>query len=332
MSVGTPFADNAGADGYASNQWQCKLTSQHELAIWQPAWPTVIIQVSIESNKADETDQGAVWRESSRAPGSVDIPFKLMTSRIVDDLVPDKRCDKKEIEKQGGDGWSAWSSRNGCWSKVKERCEVKKLDRAAFCLCLCYKQVGAPLEPWQAPSSPDHQQGSPTCTPDNNLCIIAGGHIIPEASFLRSAADLCIWTNVPITTPKQICSPAVSNLSIMLFLPILLHACFLAVPAIANVEKTIFTAPDSINFGDARPNLMDLRLDILSSKRLSTRTVLPVIFPTEKQPRGLSSWYTLDSLRPGQRYEVRICWAATVYQTVWHSSDTALLTHSTATH
>lgn len=97
-----------------------------------------------------------------------------------------------------------------------------------------------------------------------------------------------------------------------LLLPILFYVCFLAVPAIANVEKTIFTAPDSINFGDARPNLMDLRLDILSSKRLSIRTVLPVIFPTENQPRGLSSWYTLDGLRPGQRYEVRICWAATV--------------------
>ncbi|KAK6001527.1 hypothetical protein QM012_002858 [Aureobasidium pullulans] len=97
----------------------------------------------------------------------------------------------------------------------------------------------------------------------------------------------------------------------MLLLPILLYVCFLAVPAIANVEKTIFTAPDSINFGDARPNLIDLRLDILSSKKLSVRTVLPVIFPTEYQPRGLSSWYILDGLRPGQRYEVRICWAAT---------------------
>ncbi|KAG9573057.1 hypothetical protein KCU77_g15354, partial [Aureobasidium melanogenum] len=97
----------------------------------------------------------------------------------------------------------------------------------------------------------------------------------------------------------------------MLLLPILFYVCFLAVPAIANVEKTIFTAPDSINFGDARPNLMDLRLDILSSKKLSVRTVLPVIFPTETQSRGLSSWYTLDNLRPGQRYEVRICWAAT---------------------
>lgn len=98
----------------------------------------------------------------------------------------------------------------------------------------------------------------------------------------------------------------------MLFLPVLFFTCFLAVPAIANVEKTIFTAPDSTNFGDARPNLIDLHLDILSPERLSVRTLVPVIFPTEKHTRGLSSWYILDSLRPGQRYEVRICWAATV--------------------
>lgn len=98
----------------------------------------------------------------------------------------------------------------------------------------------------------------------------------------------------------------------MLLLPILFFTSFLAVPAIANVEKAIFTAPNNTNFGDARPNLIDLRLDILSPERLSVRTLLPVIFPTEKHTRGLSSWYILDSLRPGQRYEVRICWAATV--------------------
>lgn len=49
----------------------------------------------------------------SRAPGKVDIPFKLMTSRIVDDLEPDERWDKEVIEKLVGNGWSAWSSRNG---------------------------------------------------------------------------------------------------------------------------------------------------------------------------------------------------------------------------
>ncbi|CAD0112737.1 unnamed protein product [Aureobasidium uvarum] len=127
--------------------------------------------------------------------------------------------------------------------------------------------------------------------------------IAPEAVFLKSTAESLVWINVPTKTSNRICSPAASDHSMMLLLPILFYICFLAVPAIANVEKTIFTAPDSTNFGDARPNLMDLQLDILSSKKLSVRTALPVIFPTEKHPRGLSSWYTLENLRPGQRYE-----------------------------
>jgi hypothetical protein len=132
-----------------------------------------------------------------------------------------------------------------------------------------------------------------------------------QTVLLKFAVDLFTWTNVPTETINHICLLVASDSSMMLLLPILSFIC-LAVPAIANVEKTIFTAPDSTSFGDARPNLIDLRLNILSSQRLSVRTVLPVIFPTEKHPRGLSSWYILDSLRPGQRYEVRICWAATV--------------------
>lgn len=118
----------------------------------------------------------------------------------------------------------------------------------------------------------------------------------------------------------------------MLILSILLYTCFLAAPAIANVEKTIFTAPESIAFGDARPNLLDLHLVSLSPKKLAIRTALPVVFPTEEYPRGLSSWYLLGGLRPGQRYEVRICWAATVLSKNHTNNSTTLLTHSTATH
>ena len=82
-------------------------------------------------------------REGSRAPGDVNIPFKLMTSRIVDELEPDERCDKKRIEKQGGVGWSAWSSRNGL---LVER---EKRGRAAFCCGLVYQSPApaAALQP-----------------------------------------------------------------------------------------------------------------------------------------------------------------------------------------
>ncbi|THY28946.1 hypothetical protein D6D01_03723 [Aureobasidium pullulans] len=104
-------------------------------------------------------------------------------------------------------------------------------------------------------------------------------------------------------TLNQTCSSPASDQLMMLILSILLYACFLAAPAIANVEKTIFTAPESVTFGDARPNLLDLHLVSLSPKKLAVRTALPVVFPTEEYPRGLSSWYLLDGLNPGQRYE-----------------------------
>jgi hypothetical protein len=101
-------------------------------------------KVSMVSNMADETAQrGGLAREGSRAPGSINIPFKLMTSRIVDDLEPDERCDKKRSKKQGGDGGSAWSSRNGLLVKREER------GRAAFCCGLVYQspRLQPPFQP-----------------------------------------------------------------------------------------------------------------------------------------------------------------------------------------
>lgn len=98
----------------------------------------------------------------------------------------------------------------------------------------------------------------------------------------------------------------------MLLLSVLFYSCFLVAPAIANVEKTIFSAPDSVAFGNARPSLVDLNLITLSPKKLAVRTSLPVIFPSQEYPHGLQSWYLIHGLRAGQRYEVRICWAATV--------------------
>lgn len=88
-------------------------------------------------------------------------------------------------------------------------------------------------------------------------------------------------------------------------------ACLFA-SARANTEKVIFIAPESVNLGDARPGLLDLRLDTLTPTNLTLRTSLPVAFPTEREPRGLQSWYLLQTLKQGQRYEVRVCWPATV--------------------
>jgi hypothetical protein len=47
---------------------------------------------------------------------------------------------------------------------------------------------------------------------------------------------------------------------------------------------------------------------------LSIRIPIEAEFPSETAPRGKKSWFYLDALRPGQRYEVRVCWLATVSQ------------------
>lgn len=82
--------------------------------------------------------------------------------------------------------------------------------------------------------------------------------------------------------------------------------------ASANVEKIIFIAPPAISIPLAHPNLDDLSLIPLSPIHLSARTRLNASFPTDDAPRGKEHWLLLDGLFPGTRYEVRICWLATV--------------------
>jgi hypothetical protein len=90
----------------------------------------------------------------------------------------------------------------------------------------------------------------------------------------------------------------------------------LVTAALANTEKTIFVAPAPITLPDAGPRLADLKLDTLvpssSSATASVQRALSVAFPTEDAPQGRESWYLLQGLGEGQRYEVRVCWAATV--------------------
>lgn len=102
------------------------------------------------------------------------------------------------------------------------------------------------------------------------------------------------------------------RLPIMVFLVCLLALAFLSAPAQANTEKVIFTAPKNVDFGHVRPNLLDLHLETLSPTNLALRTALPVAFPSDQEHRGLQSWYLLQTLTQGQRYEVRLCWPATV--------------------
>ncbi|OCK78114.1 hypothetical protein K432DRAFT_406743 [Lepidopterella palustris CBS 459.81] len=86
----------------------------------------------------------------------------------------------------------------------------------------------------------------------------------------------------------------------------------------ANTEKIIFLGPSPITISNVHPGLDDLRLDTLSPVGQHTlETRLSVKFPTEAEPRGVESWYLLEGLEEGRRYEVRICWPATQPTQFW---------------
>ena len=90
----------------------------------------------------------------------------------------------------------------------------------------------------------------------------------------------------------------------------ILACCVLLV--LGNVEKTIFLGPESISVPQQHPNLQDLYLDTLTPSTPNLRLKLPAAFPKTNAVKGEASWFLLDGLRQHKRYEVRLCWAATV--------------------
>ncbi|KAM4060046.1 hypothetical protein HRG_002338 [Hirsutella rhossiliensis] len=91
---------------------------------------------------------------------------------------------------------------------------------------------------------------------------------------------------------------------------LLLLAALAAPGVVANVEKVIFTGPAPANIPLVKPSLSDLNLDSLTPESSVIRTNLSRAFPSGPDPRGTSAWLLLDHLAEGQRYEVRVCWAA----------------------
>jgi hypothetical protein len=81
---------------------------------------------------------------------------------------------------------------------------------------------------------------------------------------------------------------------------------------LGNVEKVIFLGPGSLQVSTTEPTLEDLQIPALSPEQSTLRIELRAEFPTISAPKGQSSWILLEGLTEGQRYEVRICWAATV--------------------
>ncbi|KAK1776690.1 hypothetical protein QBC45DRAFT_210153 [Copromyces sp. CBS 386.78] len=97
---------------------------------------------------------------------------------------------------------------------------------------------------------------------------------------------------------------------------------------LANVDKTIFLAPSSSrsakedlikDAGDQQAERwLDIKLQHIhtlipdpTDDRSSLRTRLNRVFPSAHYPQGQDAWFLLEGLTEGQRYEVRVCWAAT---------------------
>ncbi|KAF4989960.1 hypothetical protein FDECE_14528 [Fusarium decemcellulare] len=93
---------------------------------------------------------------------------------------------------------------------------------------------------------------------------------------------------------------------------ILLILGFLIAFAAGNAEKIIFTAPAPIPIPQQKPSLSDLRLPVLTPDAFAIRTNISRVFPPEQRDyaSGAATWLLLDNLNAGQRYELRVCWAA----------------------
>src|ERR1700761_528738 len=98
----------------------------------------------------------------------------------------------------------------------------------------------------------------------------------------------------------------------MLLRVLIAYAALCLVAVLGNVEKTIFVAPPPTTMPDTGPTLDNLCLNKLQPSSPKLQTPLHVKFPSKESPHGLHSWYFLDNLSPGKRYEVRICWPAIV--------------------
>ncbi|RVX73608.1 hypothetical protein B0A52_02497 [Exophiala mesophila] len=97
----------------------------------------------------------------------------------------------------------------------------------------------------------------------------------------------------------------------------------LPVHVVANTEKVVFVAPTAEPLpSDA--SIDNLLLTSFSEPFPSARTYINASFPTKDSEKGTETWFLLEQLQPGRRYEVRICWLATQPTSFWlhtHSID-----------
>lgn len=149
---------------------------------------------------------------------------------------------------------------------------------------------------------------------------------------MRPAQSLIVSIDEQKATLTACCTP-ISNTSKTMYTPIPhglhLYLCLISILftqyAAGNVEKTIFVAPLPWAIPAESAAIDDLGLDRLSPADFMLRTRLNASFPTDEEPYGTESWFYLEDLMPGQRYEVRICWMATVLSPSLHPPKTLLI-------
>ncbi|KAI1186729.1 hypothetical protein F5B17DRAFT_352339 [Nemania serpens] len=78
-----------------------------------------------------------------------------------------------------------------------------------------------------------------------------------------------------------------------------------------NTEKAVFLGPSPVHLESTYRTLGLSRLASLNPDEFTIRTHLKSKFPSNELRHGESSWFLLHHLTEGQRYEVRVCWAAT---------------------
>lgn len=137
-----------------------------------------------------------------------------------------------------------------------------------------------------------------------------------ETLALLVYSVLCIREQMTMTTTTTTTAADMAT-------RLLLLACALLAAHIpfvmANCEKAIFRPPLA-RPPPAQPSppsasleLALSQLDVLApTARPSMRACIDSAFPTADLPHGKISWFLLDQLAEGTRYEVRLCWSAAV--------------------
>ncbi|KAI1817602.1 hypothetical protein GGS20DRAFT_582324 [Poronia punctata] len=92
---------------------------------------------------------------------------------------------------------------------------------------------------------------------------------------------------------------------------IFIWTCLLFSYVLGNTEKIIFTGPPPADIQSSDPPVDYSHLQSLTPRNNMIRTYVEAESPNNVPRDGKPSWILLEGLRESQRYEVRVCWAAT---------------------